>query len=113
MLILKLPDNPFFAEFDTIGPNGRHKADINGCAAAIECYLDFGALPLVRWTSFNTRTDSYQGELINKADYARDFLDQRERVEGYDYSRITAVLDMIITNCVRMREAALMKTMDE
>lgn len=40
MLILKLPDMPDFAEFDTIGPNGRHEADINGRAAAIECYLD-------------------------------------------------------------------------
>jgi hypothetical protein len=58
MLILKLPDSPDFAEFSTIGPNGRHKADINGCAAAIECYLDLGALPLVRWTSFNSRTDT-------------------------------------------------------
>jgi hypothetical protein len=113
MLILKLPDCPYFAEFDTIGPNGRHKADINGCAAAIECYLDLGALPLVRWTSFNSRTDTYQGELINKAGYTRDFLDQRERVEGYDYSRIEAVLDMIITNCVQMREAVLKETMDE
>jgi hypothetical protein len=53
-----------------------------------------------------------QGELINKTGYMRSFLDQRERVDGYDYSRIEAVLDIIITNCVRMREAELIKAMD-
>jgi len=113
MVILKLPDSPDFAEFGTIGPNGRHKADINGRAAAIECYLDLGAQPLVRWTSFNTRTDTYQGELVHKTSYMRSFLDQRERVEGYDYSRIEAVLNMIITSCIRMREAVLVAAMDE
>jgi HEPN/Toprim N-terminal domain 1 len=112
MLILKLPNSRDFAEFDTIGPNGRQIADINGCAAAIECYLDLGARPLVRWTSFNSKTNTYQGELINKTSYMRSFLDQRERVDGYDYSRIEAVLDIIITNCVRMREAELIKAMD-
>lgn len=112
MLILKLPDSPDFAKFDTIGPSGRHKADINGCAAAIECYLDLGALPLVRWTSFNSRMNTYQGELINKGDYMRGFLDQCERIEGYDYSRVESVLEMIITNCVQMRETALNETMD-
>jgi hypothetical protein len=113
MLILKLPDSPDFTEFNTIGPNGCHKADINGCAAAIECYLDLGVQALVQWTSFNSRTDAYQGELLNKTAYMRSFLDQRERVEGYDYSRIEAVLEMIITNCVQMREAVLDSTLDE
>ena len=93
--------------------NGRHKADINGCAAAIECYLDLGTLPLVRWTTFNSRSDTYQGELVDKTRYMRDFLDQRERVNGYDYSQIEAVLEMIVTSCVRMREAALNQMMDE
>ncbi|MGH8255318.1 MAG: hypothetical protein ACRET0_03825 [Steroidobacteraceae bacterium] len=113
MLILKLPDIPDFARFDTIGPNGRQEADINGCAAAIECYLDLGALPLVRWTSFNSRTNTYQRELINKAGYMRDFLAHRERVDGYNYSRIEAVLDLIVTGCVQMREAVLGETMDD
>jgi hypothetical protein len=113
MLILKLPDSPDFAEFDTIGPNGHHKADVNGCAAAIECYLDLGAQPLVRWTSFNNRTDTYQGELVNKTNYMRRFLDQHERVDGYDYSRLEAVLDVIITNCVQMREAVLDEALDQ
>src|SRR5262249_40485905 len=107
MLILKLPFNVDFTDFDTIGPSGRSRANINGCAAAIECYLDLGADPLVRWTSFTGKTGTYQGELVNKTAYMRSFLDQRERTEGYDYSRINAVLDMIITNCILMREAVL------
>ncbi|HME25079.1 MAG TPA: HEPN/Toprim-associated domain-containing protein [Acetobacteraceae bacterium] len=113
MLILRLPDSPDFAEFDTIGPNGRHKTNINGRAAAIECYLDLGNRPIVRWTSFNSRADTYQGELIDKTRYMREFLDQRGPAAGYDYSRIEAVLDMIITNCIRMSEAVLNETMDE
>jgi hypothetical protein len=47
-------------------------------------YLDLGKRPVVRWTSFNSKTDSYQGELINKTRYMRDFLRQRGRVEGYE-----------------------------
>jgi hypothetical protein len=112
MRILKLPDSLNFTEIDTIGPNGRHKANINGCAAAIECYLDLGAQPLVRWTSFNSKTNNYQGELINKTGYMREFLDQREQAKGYDYSRIKSVLDMIIINCIHIREAILKKAMD-
>jgi hypothetical protein len=107
MAILKLPNSPDFANFDTLGPNGRHKANINARAAAIECYLDLGEAPIVRWTSFNSRSDTYQGELVGKTDYMRTFLSQRSKVEGYNYSRIEAVLDMIIAHCARMREAEL------
>jgi HEPN/Toprim N-terminal domain 1 len=113
MVILKLPDMEDFVGFDTIGPSGRHKADINGRAAAIECYLDLGPSALVRWTSFNIKMDAYQGELLNKTGYMRDFLDQRERIEGYDYDRIKAVLELIVANCVEMREAALDEGVDE
>ena len=113
MRILRLPDSTDFAEFDTTGPNGRHKADINGSAAAIECYLDLGAQPLVRWTSFNSATKTCQGELVNKTRYMRRFLGQRARVKGYDYRRIEAVLDMVIANCVQMREAVLDQSLAE
>lgn len=113
MVILKLPDSTDFIEFDTIGPSGRHKTNINDCAAAIECYLDVGASPLVRWTSFNSKTDSYQGELINKTAYMREFLDQSKCIDSYDYSRIENVLNMIVISCVQMREAVLVKSMEE
>lgn len=111
MLILKLPDRPEFASLETIGPHGKIRADINGCAAAIECYLDLGSAPLVRWTSFNSRLDRYQGELIDKERFAREFLEQRQRILGYDYSRLEAMLDMIVDACVTMREAVLIKSL--
>ena len=111
--ILKLPDNPAFEQFETIGPNGRHLAEINGLAAAIECYLDLGESPLIRWNNFNTKTETYQGELLNKTRYMRDFLDQETGVEGYDYSRISSVLDMIIETCTDIREAVLLQEFEE
>ncbi len=113
MLILKLPDDPDFTQFNTLGPNGHHPADINGRAAAIECYLDLGDNPLVRWTSFNTKAGAYQGELIDKTEYMRSFLDQRELLPGYAYNRIQRVLDMIVAACMTMREAQMNKKLNE
>jgi hypothetical protein len=113
MRILRLPDSPTFADFQTIGPNGRHRADINGRAAAIECYLDLAGQPLVRWNNYNTKTETYQGDLIDKTGYMRTFLDQRARADGYDYSGIKAVLDMIIENCVQMREVVADKQLED
>jgi hypothetical protein len=105
--ILKLPDLAYFERVQTIGPNGKHEANINGKAAAIECYLHLDPDARVRWTSFNTKLEVYQGELINKGAYMREFLDQREMMAGYDYEKISAALDMIIDNAVRMREAVM------
>jgi hypothetical protein len=107
MAIMRLPDSSDFAAFDTVGPNGKHGADINGRAAAIECYLDTGKNPLVRWTSYNEKASAYQGELIDKTRYAREFLRMRKRHVHYNYARIEAVLDMIIGRCSAMREAVL------
>lgn len=95
MRILKLPDLPALRSFPTIGPNGEHNANINGCGAAIECYLDLDARARLRWTSYNARADAYQGELEGKTRYVRDFLGQTERKSSYDYSRLEAVLDVI------------------
>ncbi len=112
MRVLKLPDLQAFQDFETMGPNGTHRADINGRGASIECYLDLDGQPCVRWSSFNSKIDGYQGELIGKDSYKKAFLDQRAPVDGYDYSKIAAVLDMIVTSCVQMRETALDKELE-
>ena len=106
MRVLKLPDLPAFMEFDTIGPSGPHRADINGRGAAIECYLDAGTSPVVRWNNFHKDLGVYQGELIGKTDVARRFLGLGNAgdMEGYDTSRIKAVVDMIVGTCAAMRE---------
>jgi hypothetical protein len=45
MRILSLPDLPAFKAFPTVGPDGEGVSDINGRAAAIECYLDLDSQP--------------------------------------------------------------------
>lgn len=100
MRILALPDLPDFTTFRTLGPDGEHTGDINGRAAAIECYLDLGDKARVQWTNFNRATASYQGELEGKTRYMRKFLEQRERKSGYDYTRIEQVLDVLIGGAV-------------
>ncbi len=47
MRAMVLPDHEAFGEFPAYGPQGVSTADINGRAAAIECYLDL-ELPSVR-----------------------------------------------------------------
>ncbi|MER8394125.1 HEPN/Toprim-associated domain-containing protein [Mesorhizobium sp. M1340] len=109
MRILKLPNLPAFGSFETIGPNGELIADINGRAAAIECYLHLDPGARVRWTSYNAKLEVYQGELEEKTRYMRDFLGQRVRQSSYDYSRIEAVLDTITESAVAMREPEVAK----
>ncbi|NOJ47825.1 hypothetical protein HCN50_16485 [Bradyrhizobium sp. WSM 1744] len=104
MRILKLPDLDEFRSFQTIGPSGQHRLDINGKAAALECYLQLDENACVRWSSFNSSLSAYQGALINKDRYKNNFLDQRSRTIGYDYRKIEAVLNMIFQACVKMKE---------
>jgi hypothetical protein len=113
MAILKLPDIEQFCDFDTIGPNGKHRANINGQAAAIECYLDLEVAAEVRWNNYNSKLDAYQGELIGKGAYVRNFLNQMSKNADYDYGRIALVLDMIVARCVKMREAFLDRELEQ
>jgi hypothetical protein len=101
---LKLPHERDLERFATLGPTGKHVADINGRAAAIECYLDLPADACVRWTSFSHKIGEYQGELINKERYASAFLDQRYKLDGYRYDKIDAVLELIVASAIAMRE---------
>jgi HEPN/Toprim N-terminal domain 1 len=105
MRVLKLPDRPEFRAFQTTGPAGDHAGDINGRAAAIECYLDLGATPQVRWTGYNRELDAYQGELVGKTDYMKRFFEVVAVGASYDFSKISAVLEMLIGECGAMRAA--------
>jgi hypothetical protein len=113
MRVIQLPTLPELTQFRTVGPNGAGVADINGRAAAIECYLDlaFGrrrqdAEPTVRWTAYNEGAQAYQGALEFKEKYAKRFLNLRTRNSGYDFSRIDAVLERIIASCISMAAAS-------
>jgi hypothetical protein len=104
MRVAKLPDRECFRTCRTVGPTGEQTADINGKAAAIECYLDIGPMPLVRWTNYDHRRDCYQGHIVCKEKLAKEFLAQRVLVAGYDYSGLEAVLNMLIQECTSIAE---------
>ena len=77
MKILKLPICSDFDSFETTGPNGMYTANINRQGAAIECYIGLDKDACVRWNNFNLTINAYQGVLVRKDDYKRDFLNQR------------------------------------
>ncbi|MDP9762482.1 MULTISPECIES: HEPN/Toprim-associated domain-containing protein [Agrobacterium] len=104
MRIMKLPDRQNFVRFRTLGPTGEQIANINGKAAAIECYLDVSRAPVVRWTSYDQRRDCYQGHLVEKETFSKEFLSQKALVDGYDYSGLENVLDMLLRECISINE---------
>lgn len=104
MRLVRLPDLERFNRFRTVGPTGEHFADINGKAASIECYLDLGKQPLVRWTTYDERRDCYQGVIVRKRELQQTFLAQKQRDPKYDYSGLDAILTMLIAECVAITE---------
>ncbi|WP_394269736.1 HEPN/Toprim-associated domain-containing protein [Qipengyuania sp.] len=103
MRAICLPANDRLRAFCTEGPEGSGISDINGRAAAIECYLDLGygeaERPVIRWTSYRSAEGVYQGELISKERYYRRFLKFNELPASYDASGLELVLDAIIRAC--------------
>jgi hypothetical protein len=112
MRVLKLPDLPAFENFETVGPSGHHQTNINGRGAAIECYLDVGTTPVVRWNNYNRELGVYHGEIVGKAEIAKRFYGVSDSNEKYDFSKISAVLDMVIKECIWLREAALLEKLE-
>ena len=106
MRTLTLPSLTAFENFPTIGPDGEQTADINGRAAAIECYLDLTASglprPLVRWTNFKEDIALYQGALEQKDRYCRAFFERAGRGGSYDTSKLSAVLGTLVDTCTMM-----------
>ena len=111
MRTMVLPRLDRFLDFPARGPNGVHNADINGRAAAIECYLDltFGARSpaQVTWTNFKKDIAIYHGALDYKGGYIKTFLRQTAEsleADGYDISGVQAVLDALIAECAAIAE---------
>ena len=80
MTSIHLPHIELARSYPTIGPQGSHNADINGRACGIELYLGKAALSSngtllpVRWTGYNQRADTYQGEVDEKEAVQEAFL---------------------------------------
>ncbi|MGU0693668.1 HEPN/Toprim-associated domain-containing protein [Pseudomonas aeruginosa] len=103
MRTLLLPELDDFRNFSARGPDGVTNSDINGRAAAIECYLDL-SLPnhgpaTVVWTNYKKEREVYQGSLEFKETYTRAFLDQTSeslRTGTYDVRKLQHVLNALI-----------------
>ena len=112
--VIRLPDLPSeHAIFDTIGPDGCSLGDINGKAAAIECYLPFDGKPRVRWTSYNRELDSYQGEILPKAEIMKNFLSLKTVEGDENLDNIEAVLRYIMTACTKVSSSVRMHSVPD
>jgi len=106
MSAITLPDIEAFQKFKTRGHSGDAIGDINGTAAAIECYLDLEHAklpkPIVMWTSYRKDIGAYQGELLHKERYSKAFFKQSQddlKSGAYDFGRIARVLHSIYQEC--------------
>lgn len=114
MSTLILPELDEFRQFPARGPDGVTKSDINGRAAAIECYLDLDlrryAPAKIVWTNYKKERDVYQGALEFKESYARAFLDQTAQTirDGrYDMRKLERVLEALVEESSRLAMAVL------
>ena len=104
-----LPSVEDFESFPCKGPEGEHTADINGRAAAIECYLDLRfkncPTPRVTWTNYKKDLDIYQGALEQKEKYAKAFMNLSATdfpTGNYQTRNLMKVLDTIISECINI-----------
>jgi hypothetical protein len=111
MTLMHLPDMPEFEQVRTLGPGGETIANINGRAAAIECYLDVGPDPLVRWKNYVPDLDGYQGEIVGKREHMRRFL-KEVGSNRYNTAKIEFVLDEIVRICAAMSERSQLTSLD-
>ncbi|KPF82327.1 hypothetical protein IP70_21760 [alpha proteobacterium AAP38] len=109
-----LPSLDAFGSFPAKGPQGDHEADINGRAAAIECYLDHRLKdyppPRIIWSNYKKETDTYQGALEYKEAYTKAFLKltpDKLATTGYQTGNIEKVLDALIEQCTLMASGEL------
>jgi hypothetical protein len=115
MTCIHLPDIELGRAYPTIGPQGLHKADVNGRACGIEMYLGIAALSStgrlrpVRWTGYDKATDTYHGEVDEKESVQEAFLTAMH-VGGIDsandYPEMQQVWEMILGAAARIAEIA-------
>lgn len=104
-----LPDIDELRHFAALGPEGLNDCDINGRAAAIECYLDL-RLPdyppaRVIWSNYKREIDTWHGALEHKESYDRHFMKQEPEslLSGsYDTTKLIKVLDALISEASRL-----------
>jgi hypothetical protein len=116
MRAMVLPDLEQLREFPARGPSGVVRADINGRAAAIECYLDL-RLPgrpdaQVTWTNFKESLGVYQGSLDFKDSYSKAFYaaTAEDIATGtYDATKLIQVLHTLFSTCCAISTEMLLR----
>lgn len=114
-----LPNIAEFLQFPTQGPDGMTTSDINGRAAAIECYLDLNLknhpAAFVTWTNRKSN-ETFHGSLKHKESYSKYFNEQTpksiKRV-GYDMSKLAIVIENIFKECCYMSTARLSESISK
>ncbi|MBC8798071.1 HEPN/Toprim-associated domain-containing protein [Shewanella algae] len=103
MRAMLLPDLEEFREFKTLGPEGVNISNINGRAAAIECYLDLRLDQYppaqVTWSNLKKDIDAWHGVLDFKESYSKHFYEQSEydlKNGDYDASKLLKLIDSLI-----------------
>ena len=103
MRVAVLPDLDECRSVKTLGPSGEQREDINQRAVSIEWFLDTSSghcpPPVVRWTSYDQQLDRYQGELIGKDDYVRDFLEAVKRRDERRWPKLALLWDHLLAIC--------------
>lgn len=101
--VMVLPDIEELRSFPALGPEGLSNCDINGRAAAIECYLDLN-LPdyppaQVIWSNYKRELGLWHGALEHKESYDRYFMrqDSQALASGrYDLAKLNQVLEALV-----------------
>ncbi|MCA3217464.1 MAG: hypothetical protein ING59_02680 [Burkholderiales bacterium] len=116
MRSMLLPDLDQLRDFPARGPSGVVRTDINGRAAAIECYLDLRLAgrpeAQVTWTNFKESLGTYQGALDFKESYAKAFYEvsvEAIATGTYDVSKLRTVLDALFATCCAMSTDILLR----
>jgi hypothetical protein len=109
MCSMLLPDIDELRRFPALGPEGLSNCDVNGRAAAIECYLDLkiNGYPPARiiWSNYKKDVDAWQGALEHKESYTRHFMGQTDeslKAGTYDTSKLMTMLDALIAEAARL-----------
>ena len=87
------------------GSSSLHEALPGPVRVTLDPYIE-GEPPQGRdiQSSYNDKA----GELIDKEQYTRQFLNQRNKEAGYHYDNIATVLNLVVKNAIAMREALTM-----
>lgn len=114
MRALTLPDLDELRSFPAQGPEGIANTDINGRAAAIECYLDLRLKDFkpaqITWTNYKDKLRIYQGSLDYKESYAKAFYEATtESIAAgiYDVTKLRHVIDALLCECIQLAENVL------